>query len=197
MLRAGGVVKIICNNWNGPAVDWENIEAAMLIHDLGNIIKMNFDSIESQKLLDKEDLKRIKELKEIRQNFVEKYGENSTTANKAIAKELKANKRIMHLLNISFKYSKIVLASNDFGEKIGLYSDLRVAPFGVLSLEGRLKEGRERYGKLGVPLAVNTLFNEYEEADYKIEKQIFECCKIGANDVNDESILPYLKLHKK
>ena len=44
MLRAAAVGSILCDNWKGPAIHKEDVIAVLLIHDLGNIVKMDMDT---------------------------------------------------------------------------------------------------------------------------------------------------------
>ena len=86
-----------------------------------------------------------------------------------------------------------IATGNDFKIKICKYSDLRVSPVGVVSLEDRLSDGKKRY--------VDQLNNKYSLADFKrlasyankVEQQIFEHCKIKPEDINDKTVSPLLE----
>ena len=41
MLRAAALSNIICNSWKGPQINRERIVTVMLLHDMGNVVKMN------------------------------------------------------------------------------------------------------------------------------------------------------------
>lgn len=41
MFRVAGVGELISNNWKGLDISKEDIVAALLIHDIGNIVKFN------------------------------------------------------------------------------------------------------------------------------------------------------------
>ncbi len=127
--------------------------------------------------------------------YKEKYGNDESIAHNKIAKELGMNDRIMELINaISFLGAPANSLDNDFGKKIIEYCDERVDPFGVVSLEQRFMDLRKRYTSFGEDTPERTAF---ENAVRKIEKQIFAKCKIQPEDINDESIKPYLEKLKE
>ena len=74
------------------------------------------------------------------------------------------------------------------------YADMRVSPYGVVSLEERMKEAKNRY-KLESP-------SEEEERERliecgrEIEKQIFAKCKIKPEDINNETVTPLIPILK-
>ena len=43
MFRVASVAKIICNNWTGKELNQNDIVCVCLIHDLGNIVKYDFN----------------------------------------------------------------------------------------------------------------------------------------------------------
>lgn len=53
MHRTAAVAEIICDNWKGPQINKDTVVAVSLIHDLGNIAKMNF-AVDELKFWDRE-----------------------------------------------------------------------------------------------------------------------------------------------
>ena len=130
-------------------------------------------------------LKRNK-IKKIKQEFAEKYGGRSHEATKNILKELGIEQRILELVDsVGFRQGQDNSASPDFEKKICAYADMRVGPFGVITLEQRFLDLRERY-KNHVEGEKNR--NVFEAALREIEKQIFAQCKILPTGVNQESV---------
>jgi hypothetical protein len=85
------------------------------------------------------------------------------------------------------KVEKIFNSSN-IELKISNYSDLRVAPFGVTSMEERLAEGKKRYASR---IAAKYSVEEFEGLVKKwrgVEKQIFERCSIAPSNITDEGV---------
>ena len=50
MMRAAAAAELICDNWNGPAIKKADVIAALLLHDIGNIVKMNLKTEDGLKM---------------------------------------------------------------------------------------------------------------------------------------------------
>ena len=80
-IRVAAVADIICENWTGPTLDRDTIVAACLLHDVGNIMKIDFDSQWQQELM-KRDKELIPEYKETQSRARAHFG-NDTDAVRA------------------------------------------------------------------------------------------------------------------
>lgn len=183
-LRVGAVAKVICDNFEGK-LDKESVILACLFHDMGNIIK--FDLNFYPELLEPEGLEYWQKIKD---EFIKKYGLNEHIATGSIAKEIGLPKKVMNYINIiGFSNATKNELSDSFKDKICNYSDARTSPFGVISLEERIMEGRKRYldRKDNHPIASDN-FESLFESVKNIEKQIFSKIKLDKEEINDDSI---------
>jgi hypothetical protein len=182
LFGVAAVARLITINFSKP-LDIGNMTQACLLHDIGNIIKFKLGAV--PQALEPEGLKYWQKVKE---EFIKKYGNNEHIASKKIAKELKVSDCVLELIDtIGFSKSEKNYKSKDFEKKICAYSDQRVGPYEVLSLEERLKEGKERFRKKRGRSDQEEFFHQKKYLE-KLEKQIFENCKIKPEDVNDENI---------
>ena len=187
MLRVAGVASVICDNFSKP-IDKDFIVAASLIHDMGNIVK--FDLHLYPDLLKP---KGINYWEKIKRDFISKYGNNEHKATHKILKELKADEKISKIVR-AFGFSKAnnIYKTNNLDLKIAAYSDMRVAVYGVTTLEERLSEARKRYAK-----RITTSYS-YKEFDHnvllwkKVEEQIFYLAKIKPDEITDRKIMPQM-----
>ena len=192
MMLTAGVAEQICANYKKP-IDAQNIIAAALIHDLGNLVKMDLKDKKKILLLDPTDRDRVDILIEKQKEFWEKYGKNDFLANALIAKELGANKRVIFLMeNKGIENDFRQLWRKDLGLAIFAYADLRVAPYGVTSMQERLEEFQKRYNlhKSKVTLAQSKKFMVFAK---ELEEEIFENVSIRPQDITSASIMPYIK----
>jgi len=181
-LRVAGVAKIICENFKGE-IDSDNIIKACLLHDMGNILKFDLDNPLFQESMEPQGAEFWKK---VQSEFKQKYGQDEHRAHLEIAREIGVSERILELIEaISFKGAPINAASNDFGRKICQYSDDRVGPFGVITLEQRFNDLRKRYAHHGEDSPEK---RDFEQALREIEKQISAQCKIKPEDITNESI---------
>ena len=171
-------------------IDRKNIITACLLHDMGNIIK--FDLSFTDKLnpgkFTKNDLTYWQKVKDA---YIQKYGPDVHQASILVAKELGVNDRIIELIDcISFLGAPQNAKGAGFGKKIMQYSDDRVGPMGVVSLEERFADLRKRYIH---HKTASSERDDFENAVREIEKQIFEHCKIRPEDITEEAIKPYIE----
>ncbi len=193
-LRVAAVAEMICEHMNA-LVDKENVLKACLLHDMGNIIKFKLgyfpDSLEPNGL---------RYWQEVQDEYIKKYGgSNEHIATIEIANELGVNKEIIELINsIGFITSEDNRETQNLNKKICAYADMRVAVGGVVSLEERFTETRQRYmgdskstiieydGKIEEDILKSR--KSFEDNLTVIEQQIFEKCTIKPENINDLSV---------
>jgi len=182
MFRVASVALLICDNFS-EKLPKEEIITVCLLHDMGNIIK--FDLEQAKHFLNKDiDLDYWKE---IQIEFKKKYGENEHKATLQILKEIGVSKKISSLVEV-VDFSEVYnIFDKSIEEQIVLYTDCRADPFGIVSIEERLKEGRNRYKER----KGRSTDEEWELAKnifLKLENSIFKKCKIKPEDINNETV---------
>jgi len=173
-LTVAGVAKVICDEVNKG--NEKALLTACLLHDMGNIIKFDLDKIPIAKI------GRIDHWKVVQQRFIEKYGSDEHQANLTIADDIGVDKEVRDLIDVvGFRHSCDALDSGDISKMIAGYSDMRVAPNGVVPLETRLADLATRYGVTGDR-------EQYNQAFRKIEKQIFSETSVRPDVVTQEVV---------
>jgi hypothetical protein len=185
-LRVAAVAAMICDSL--PGVDKESVVTACLFHDMGNIIKS--DLAYFPEFIQPEGLDYWEKVK---QEYIQKYGADEEAATKEIAKEIKLpEKAVIYINAIGFTQLLERVTDPSVEKKICCYADQRVGPHGVLTIRGRLEEGRKRYagrpGKVNSPISFETLAFALEE----LEKQTFTLSSIQPKDITDQTIEPYI-----
>lgn len=187
------VASLICQYFEGN-IDRENIIAACLLHDMGNIVKFNFDKQTLAKMPGLIDVGDAEHWQAVKEEFLQKYGSGSHNVTMKILNEVPVNQRIKELVDcVGFSQASDNASTFDFGKKICAYSDMRVLPLGVGSLEERLADLRVRYVRHQEGTKER---DQFESSLQKIEQQIFEQCKIKPTDITKavvEQIKPQLK----
>lgn len=184
MFRVAGVASVICENFKQPElINQDDIVSACLLHDMGNIIK--FDLSLFPQFLEPDGFSYWKGIQD---EYIKKYGEDEHNATYVIAKEIRVSKAVQQIIeSVGFSNSEKNYNSTNFNYKIAAYADFRVAPYGVDSLENRLKDGRERFMKNKMK-AYNPKLDKFEELSeyiYKLEKQIFENTTIKPSNITE------------
>lgn len=185
--RVAAVAKQICDNFNHQ-IDEQSVVAACLLHDMGNIIK--FDLTVFPDFTEPEGLDYWQSIKE---EYLKKYKtQDEHPATLAIAGEIGVSDRVIELIgSVGFTHGPANAASEDYGRKICAYSDMRVGPHGVLSLEDRLIDGALRY--TGQKFKPGERQDEFAIALRKIESQLFLNAAIKPQDISDKSIEPIIE----
>ncbi len=177
--RVASVGKIIADHLT-EETDTENVVKALLLHDMGNILKFNLDLFPD--LLEPEGKIYWESVKE---EYREKYGDDEHLATEQIAREICVNDRIMELIHsVGFSKTEENRNTTDVAKKICCYADQRVAIYGVTDLGTRLNEGRKRY-VLNKGLVKDEIFEQGAANLLEIEKQIFSKSTILPTDVTD------------
>lgn len=187
-VRVAAVTKMICAHLSLPITTADVIEACLL-HDMGNILKFDLskfpDSVKPEGRDYWENIKR---------ETAERYRTHDEhEATLLIARELGVSAEVLEYIDaIGFSNAKEVQENNNYEKKICCYADMRVAPTGVLSLAGRIKDGRDRYtGRKGYH-GFEDWFDEIGQAYRRVESDIFRHTDFTAEDITDEAIEPLL-----
>ena len=185
MLRVAGVASMICDNIN-ESLPKEEIITACLLHDMGNIIKSNFEFLpESLEPHGRAYWQKVKD------DYIKKYGPNDHHANVQILKELNLSASIIDMVDkIQFSCLCKHRDENDMSMKIVAYADSRVSPYGIVSYEERMDEAETRY-------KLKNILEERErtrliECGKDTERQIFAKCIIKPEDINDTTAAPII-----
>ena len=193
-LRVAAVAKTICDHLQLKPDDTQTIISTCLVHDMGNIIKFNLDKF--PEFLEPEGRAYWQKVKD---DFIQKYGSSEHQASLTIAKEIGLNNQVLTIIN-AFGFPQAVenSRSTDTNLKICVYSDFRVTPHSVASLQERLVESYER--NKNNPKMIQSdpeKFKQASKAMQHIEDEIFNICKIKSEDVNDQSISSTMEGLKK
>jgi len=186
-IRVAAVAMQICDSLT-INIDKESIIKACLLHDMANIIKFNLEYFPE---LNKPE--GIDFWQNVKNDYILKYGNNEHEASLLIARELGVSNRIYDLIYcIDSSSVEMIAKEDDFSKKICMYADNRVTPHGVVSIEERSLEAKERYKNH--PHSFNEEIRIFfMENMFSIEKQLFSKINIKPEDINDESIMVNIK----
>ena len=167
-LRVAAVVSWILDYWHGQPLDKEKIITAALFHDMGNIIKFDFSPEHTPFPYTNEERMHWQSIKE---EFIQKYGDDPHHATQAIVTELGNPHGIAEIVGgLGFRNAPKFLEEMDFVSMIVQYADMRVSPHAVTSAEARIADFYMRYEHRP---DFEALYPEREKAKtaiYEIEK---------------------------
>ncbi len=185
MLLVAACSKKIVDNWTGQKLAIESLYRVLLLHDMGNIVKIS-----------KEDVMDTN-FQIVRNRYFDLYGDDDHVISQAIGKELGLNEYELKLMNEKiFVNNDNIVQNKSYEIKIGAYCDQRVAPNCVMSLMGRLNEAKERYKDKPGSSMNNPKTDQLIACANLIEKQIMKYCSICPDDINDESVSENIQFFK-
>ena len=175
MLRVAACSSLILEHWTGNNIEKESIIRVLLLHDMGNIVKIP------------ESIEQNKNFILTRRKYIQKYGENDHAINLEIAKNEGLNEKELTILDGKrSRYNEQTLNSNSYEIKICAYCDQRVAPDGVVGIKERLENAKKRYKNKPLSIWANEEKSEHLIAcALGIESQIMKFCSIRPEDINN------------
>jgi len=190
MLRVAAVGQIICKNLKSNMdIDKELLIKTLLLHDMGNILKFDFSKTN---FLSEPDKKRIRKFKEAQKKMRKKYGNDTDKVTVLIIQEITSDKRISDLCTNSHgQHAKDFINTEEWERKISYYADMRIGPFGVLSVSKRFDDLIERNQSKKI------LLEQYRQECLEIEKQLQERTSIDLNQITDVMVNNTIKELKK
>lgn len=177
MLRVAAVSQIICDSSPPIDINRDVIVKTCLLHDMGNIIKMDFAY---QHFFIKSDQKKIDQYKQIQTSFTSKYGSDADKATWEIIKKITQNSNILNLFaNSHGEHTPEFINGDYWDRKILYYSDMRVGPFGVTAVNQRFGDLKKRYPRERKNL------KRYQQQCLEIEQQLQAIVKIDLNKIDN------------
>ncbi len=177
MLRVAGVAKIITQNWKGEKIDEISIIEGCLVHDMGNIVRFNFDNTD---MLD--DPENIDYWRDVQKEFRDKYGWDEHHVTVSICEEMNLPQIVIDIAgDLDWLGIDNVLKDKNFNLVIATYSDMRVGPYGILSVEERIANIRARR-------KISTEYAGILEVAKMLESEIQAKTKIDLSLINNKAI---------
>ena len=138
MLRVAVLAERIARHWTGPPLRRNQMRNVLLIHDIGNILKISNFPVDMPETGSKEN-EQLTLLRKV-------FDADDHALSSAVAIGIGFDNDIVQLLNRKiFINNRETFESQDFTQKVCAYADQRVAPDGILTLSQRLDEALERY----------------------------------------------------
>lgn len=188
MYTVAGVGKYICDNWISDDLNKHAVISALLIHDLGNLVK--FDLSPGATIYD--PILDSQEWRNYQQQLIQKYSKDAHQTTLEMAKEINIDKTIFDLINSMDATDLAETFNKTWEEKICEYADLRVTPFGVTSLIERLEDIHQRYQEHSKDWADEELLIKNKQFGQKIEQQLQTHTTTDILKIPSEKIATYL-----
>jgi hypothetical protein len=180
MLRVAALSKIILENWTGAHINSKTVIVACALHDIAKPV--NFD-IKQQMEYGVSDAD-INDLESLQKLIKTKYGTDEHKASVDMCRDVGVDIESLEILeNIEWNLVPGLVSREFWGALVGIYCDMRVGPFGILSLNERIKNLSERRGSE----KWDDYFKIGEELEQKVkENTLLDLTSIEDGDLNRE-----------
>lgn len=191
MVRAASAADYVCEHYTSKEpMDRDDIIAVLLLHDVGNIAKMDFSS-EFNKKMFAHDAKGIEYWANAKEQILKKYKtKDDHELTQRMCEELKLNDRVMYLIDQKiFLNNDTTLKQDDWDLWVSAYIDQRIGPDGIMGLKARLDESRAR-AKPGSSMA-DPKEPICTKCAFEIEAKVLARTDLRPEDINDKSVKKY------
>jgi len=177
-------------------IDDQIITTSCLLHDMGNILKIDFDSPLSVQTLTENERN---EYRKIKLKTQEKYGDDEHLATLKILKEIGVKPEVYQLIE-AMCFTQIIntdFLSSPLEHQICEYADMRVDPFSIVSLTARLEDLEQRYQQRH-PTAQNKQNRlKFAQLMKSVEKQIFAQIELKPSMITESNLNDTIEHLKK
>ncbi|NCQ65306.1 MAG: hypothetical protein COZ34_01325 [Candidatus Pacebacteria bacterium CG_4_10_14_3_um_filter_34_15] len=142
MLRVASLAKIITKNWTGAEINKKAIIQTCLIHDIAK--PLHFD-LTKQAQFGMTEVE-VKALADLQKRLITDYSPIEHEAVLKICLVVGCLTEAIRLVdNLEWENVSKFLESNDLESLIPIYCDMRISPYGIMSLADRINDLKLRY----------------------------------------------------
>jgi hypothetical protein len=179
MIRVAAVAKMISDNRIGEIIDKELIIQIALLHDMGNIVKMDFS-------LHNEWYWNTKERREEKKQYImTTYWISAHEATIAICKELWVKQECIDGVDLIWVESFISNKEVGYAIQIVRQADMSVDPWWIVPIWSRLVDAQKRYPTRF--WAQEPTFSQIYAQAHLCEQSLFWKTTIQPSDINNET----------
>ena len=158
----------------------DELISACLLHDMGNIVKFNFDAL----LIVSPDERNHWEVAQ--KKMIAQYGTSAHKATLAIVDAIGVSSRVREIVDgVDFSNCEKIAESNDVLLMMAQYADARVTPNGIASLDERMEDMLTRYAHKHNRNDEETM--RQIRALENIEQQLFTGLLFTPSDITEDS----------
>jgi len=180
MLRVAAVGLVTAEGIGPAFINRDLVVKTLLLHDMGNLLKMDFSRLD---LLSQRDRERVAEIQTIQGDWKKKYGKDADDATLAILEEIGVDKSIIELCETSHgEFLQEILESGSMEQKTCFYADMRIGPFGLLDVDERFEDLGKRYPDQ------KDMMERYCTLTLALEDQLQQKCRIPLKQIEAGAI---------
>lgn len=191
MLRVSAVAEYLMEHWHGPDVDQRLIIETLLVHDLGNLMKMDLNSALGMRFFDSDEKDKPYWLKVQKQ--MRRFGTNSDEVTLSILAEIQANENVIRLVRTMTGKAMVEKQTPEIAHQLCWYADMRVGPQGVMSIEERMTDLIDRYAHRDAEWSDPEKIAILRQRRLEIENALLSQTDVSAPMLTNETLAPIVE----
>jgi hypothetical protein len=181
MLRVAAISKIILGDWTGPELNKKAVTVACAMHDIAKPINFVITN-QTQYNMSKEDVDNLPRLQTL---IKEKYGTEEYDAAFKMCKDVGIeDKSCQIILVLDWSNIPFSIKKHNYESMVSIYSDMRIGPKGVLSLQGRIDDLKRR-------AYTNDDYDSYLKSGKILEKEMKKNVSLDLDKISDQDLNSY------
>jgi hypothetical protein len=185
-LRVAAVGEVLAKGIQGA--DSALVLSTCLLHDIGAIVKFDFTYTTHSALRSLCPSEEIPHWEAVQEKIRARYGIEEHDATEGILNELGKDVERRIFDQMGLRNMAQILASEDRNLQIAQYADMRVGPFGILSIQERLADGAARYAASWKEDGTAHIADSFPANVQKLEDLLFARIALRPEDITDASI---------
>lgn len=173
-------------------IDVDLVVRTCLVHDIGAIVKFDFSPEGQTRVLGLCAPEETPHWSAVQRFMRERYGEKEKAATSAILHELGLEREYELYDRTGFKNMQTVLEEKQLPVLLVQYADMRVGPFGVVTLRERFEDSRVRYAHVSDADWYSKL-DAYERVAREVERYLLHDTSLSPASISDTSVAPLLQ----
>lgn len=171
--------------------DVDLVVRTCLVHDIGAIVKFDFSPEGQTRVLGLCPPEETPHWSAVQCSMRERYGEKEKAATSAILHELGLEREYAVYDRTGFKNMHTILEGKQLPALLVQYADMRVGPFGIVTLRERFEDSRVRYAHVSDADWYAKL-DMYERVAGEVERHLLRDTSLRSADINDASVDPLI-----
>lgn len=180
MLYVASLSKIIVDNWTGPTINKNAIIQASLFHDIAKPLHFDLEK-QAQYGMSQTD---IQKLKNHQQTLKDAFGDDEHICTVKIFENMGCSVTARTIIN-NFEWINIPQLEKikDLNSLIPIYADMRIGPMGIVTLQNRLHDLKQRTGE-----------SDHEHNGIELEQLISKHVLINLQSVSNQHLKTYVNI---
>jgi len=178
-LEVAAVGIYVVDHWQGPKIHKKSLLEALLLHDMGNIVKFKRPFLGEMEA-------RAEYWEKVQNEFIAKYGRHTHTVTETIIEQIGVSKDVAEIVHQMGYADDGKLYAERWEAKIADFADTCVTPKGIEGFEVRIQDLITRYHLPEGTLKVQAWRDNAAEVQENVDVELNEIAQVDFSQAIEE-----------